>query len=74
MAAMRVKGRLHCGQVVMSIGNTRLSNGAQLMRARVEVEGESPGSLEAVAWSDSPGTIWGQRAALGASTPWKRMR
>jgi hypothetical protein len=49
MTAIRVKGTLHCGQVVMSIANTRLSNGVQLMRAPVEVEGESPGSWEAVA-------------------------
>ncbi len=58
MAALRVKGPPHCGQVVMSMAKTRLSNCAQLMRARVEAAGASPSSLEeAVAWSASPGTI-----------------
>lgn len=34
MAAMSVKGLPHWGQAAMSIANTRLSNWAQLMRAR----------------------------------------
>ena len=75
MAAIMVKEPPHCGQAMKSMAKTRLSNWAQLMRARVEAVGELPCSLEeAVAWSASPGTIWDRRAALGASTPWKRMR
>jgi len=75
IAARSVKGPPHCGQVVMSMAKIRLSNWAQLLRARVEAAGASPSSLEeAVAGSASPGTIWERRAALGASTPWKRMR
>ncbi len=41
MAARMVKGPPHCGQVVMSMAKTRLSNCAQLMRARVETEESS---------------------------------
>jgi len=41
IAARRVKGPPHCGQVVMSMAKTRLSNCAQLMRARVETEESS---------------------------------
>ncbi len=75
MAARMVKGPPHWGQVVRSMAKTRLSNWAQLLRARVEAAGDSPSSLEeAVARSASPGTIWERRAALGASTPWKRRR
>jgi len=67
MAAMRVMGPPHCGQVVRSMANTRLSNCAQLMQARVEAVEESLLSLEeAVAWSGLPGTIWKRKAALGA--------
>ena len=74
MAAMSVKGLPQCGQAAMSISNTRLSNWAQLMRARV-AGGDALGSVEgAGTWSGSPGTIWDLRAALGASMPWKRMR
>jgi len=69
MAARMVKGPPYWGQVVMSMAKTRLSNWAQLRRARVEAEGESPVSLEeAVAWSDSPGTIW------AAGPRWVRVR
>ena len=75
MAARSVKGPPHCGQVVMSMAKMRLSNWAQLRRARVEAGGRAPVSLEeADAWSRSPGTIWDRSAALGANTPWKRMR
>ena len=42
MAAMSVKAPPHCGQVVMSMAKTRLSNWAQLMRARVEAEERLP--------------------------------
>ncbi len=38
IAARMIKGPPHCGQVVMSMAKTRLSNCAQLMRARVETE------------------------------------
>jgi hypothetical protein len=56
---MRVNAPLHCGQVVRSMTKTRLSNLAQLMRARVEALGQLPCSLEeAAAWSVPPGTIW----------------
>ena len=58
IAARMVKGPPHCGQVVISMANTRLSNWAQFMRARVEAAekslspsaGFSPGSA-------LPGTI-----------------
>ncbi len=75
MAARRVKAPPHCGQVVLSMAKTRLSNCAQRRRVRGEAEEKSP-SPSAVfgAWSASPGTIWDRRAAWGASTPWKRMR
>ena len=67
------QGAAALGQVVRSMAKTRLSNWAQLLRARVEAAGDAPSSLEeAVARSASPGTIWERRAALGASTPWKR--
>jgi len=73
MAARMVKGPLHCGQVVMSIAKTRLSNCVQLMRARVEAVGESLVSLEeTVVWSASPGTIWDRRAA-NASITYRRI-
>ncbi len=75
MAARMVNVPLHCGQMVMSIAKTRLSNFAQLMRVRVETDESSPPQLAVFgAWSASPGTIWDRNAALGASTPWKRMR
>ncbi len=41
IAARMVKGPPHCGQVVRSMAKTRLSNCAQLMRARVETEESS---------------------------------
>ncbi len=74
MVAMSVTGPPQCKQEAMSIANTRLSNWAQLMRARVEAEGVSPSAPEgADTWLGSQGTIWARRAALGASTPWKRI-
>ena len=39
MAAGMDKGPPHWGQVVMSMAKTRLSNWAQLIRARGEAEG-----------------------------------
>ena len=42
IAARSGKGPLHCGQVVMSMANMRLSNCAQRRRARVEAEESSP--------------------------------
>ena len=57
-AARMVKGPLHCGQVVMSMAKTRLSNWAQLIRARGEGAERSPSpSVVFIAWSASPGTI-----------------
>jgi len=58
MAAKMVNGPPHCGQVVRSIWNTRLSNWAQLIRACGEGVGAalSP-SMGAGAGSASPGTI-----------------
>ena len=57
IAARRVNVPPHCGQVVISMAKTRLSNWAQLRRARVEAAGASPVSLEeTVVWSASPGT------------------
>ena len=57
-AARMVNGPPHCGQVVLSMAKTRLSNWAQLMRARGEVEERSPSpSVGAIAGSASPGTI-----------------
>ena len=51
MAAMSVTGPPQEEQVVMSIWNTRLSNCAQLRRARVEEEGGSPSaSVRADSW------------------------
>ncbi len=75
MAARMVNIPPHWGQVVMSRAKTRLSNWAQLIRAYDEVVGAAP-SPSAVfgAGSAVPGTICERRAALGASTPWKRMR
>jgi len=58
MAARMVKGPPHCGQVVMSIWNTRLSNCAQLIRARGEGGRVSPSSLAVLgAWAAALGTI-----------------
>ncbi len=58
MVAMSVTGPPQWEQQVMSISNTRLSNWAQLMRARVDEYGESPCSSEgSIAWSGPPGTI-----------------
>ena len=75
MAARMVNGPPHCEQAVMSIAKTCLSNWAQLIRARVEAAGASLVSVEeAGSGSASPGTIWDRNAALGAGTPWKRMR
>jgi len=75
IAARMVNAPPHWGQVVMSMAKTRLSSCAQLMRVRVEAEERSPSSLAMFGTgSASPGTIWERRAALGASTPWKRMR
>ena len=69
MAARRVKGPPHWGQVVRSMAKTRLSNCAQLIRARVEGGRDSPApSVVLGAWSAPLGTIWDIRAALGAST------
>ena len=39
MAAMSVNGPPHCAQDALSISNTRLSNWAQRMRARLEDNG-----------------------------------
>ena len=59
-AARMVKGPPHCGQVVMSMAKTRLSNWAQLIRARGEVEGGSSSRLAmSVSGLASPGTICG---------------
>jgi len=58
MAARMAKGPPHCGQVVRSMAKTRLSNWAQLIRAREEAAGVSPSSLAlSVAGFASPGTI-----------------
>ena len=54
MAAMSVNSPPHCGQVVMSMAKTRVSNWAQLIRARGEGARESPSPLAvSVAWSAS---------------------
>ena len=51
------------------MAKTRLSNGAQLVRAREEAVGESPVSVVVEnAWSRSPGTICDRNVALGASS------
>ncbi len=64
MAARIVKGPPHCGHVVMSMAKTRVSNCAQLMRARGEVEGRAPSpSVVSIAWSASPGTICDRNVA-----------
>ena len=58
MAARMVKGPPHCGHVVMSMAKTRLSNWAQLIRARGEAEGGSSARLAmSVSGFASPGTI-----------------
>ena len=73
MAAMIIKGPLHCGHCSMSISNTRLSNRAQLMRARGDGGGASPWSAEETfALAGALGMISARSVALGASTPWKR--
>ena len=69
---MMVKGPPQWGQCSMSISNTRLSNWAQRRRAGAEGGRASP-------WSANLslallGMICGRSLALGASTPWKRMR
>ena len=45
IAARMLKGPPHCGQVVISMAKTRLSNCAQLMRARGAGGRASPSSL-----------------------------
>ncbi len=55
MVAMSVTGPPQWEQEVMSIAKTRLSNWAQLRRARVEAERVA--SAEATTWSGSLGTI-----------------
>ena len=57
-AARMVNGPPHWGQVVMSMAKTRLSNWAQLIRARGEAEGDSSSRLAmSVSGLASPGTI-----------------
>jgi len=52
------QGAAALGQVVRSMGKTRLSNWAQLIRARVEAAGGLPSPLAVFcAGSASPGTI-----------------
>jgi len=64
MAARRVKGPPHWGQVVRSMAKTRLSNCAQLIRARVEGGRDSPApsvALGQLHWvrSGTSGPHWG---------------
>jgi hypothetical protein len=73
MAAMSFKAPPRCGHCSMSISTTRLSNRAQLMRARGDGGGVSPWSAEeAFALAGALGIISARSVALGASTPWKR--
>ena len=44
MAARMIKGPPHCGQIVISMAKTRLSNWAQLIRALSEAVEHSPSS------------------------------
>ncbi len=58
MVAMSVTAPPQWEQAVMSIAKTRVSNWAQLRRARVEAEGGSPSaSVGAATCSGSLGTI-----------------
>ena len=58
IAARMVKGPPHWEQVVRSMAKRRVSQWAQLIRARDEGARDSPSPLAvSVAWSASPGTI-----------------
>jgi hypothetical protein len=75
MAAMIFKGPPQRGQCSRSISNTRLSKRAQLRRAGAAAGGASEWSAEGVwALTGTVGMISGRSLALGASTPWKRIR
>ena len=75
MAAMIFKGPPQWGQCSRSISNTRLSNRAQLRRAGAAGGGASAWSAGGVlGFFGTLGMTSGRSLALGASTPWKRIR
>ncbi len=66
ITARMVKGPRHCGQVVISMAKTRLSNCAQLMRLRVEAEERSPSPLAVFgAWVGLAGNDLGPQGSVG---------
>ena len=75
MAAMIFSLPPQCGQRSMSISKTRLSRRAQLIRAGADGPGAAARSAEGSdVFSAGRGTIAGRSLALGASTPWKRIK
>jgi len=75
MAAMIVKGPSHGGQCSRSISNTRLSSRAQLTGAGAAEGAPHRGQVNRhERLTDPLGMISGRSLALGASTPWKRIR
>ena len=58
----------------MSISNTRLSSRAQLMRAEGEWVTGFKSSAVSLMVTGPPGVTSARSLALGASTPWKRIR